>query len=67
MLAVEYIQAVLGNGKDYFGLKVTNNLLLLYCDALVLSLSKIVKFSIYLLAEGEDWIILSSFVVSTFL
>ena len=24
MLAVEYIQAVLGNGKEYFGLKVTD-------------------------------------------
>lgn len=37
MLAVEYIQAVLGNGKEYFGLEVTLVNYLALTDIVVLS------------------------------
>ena len=40
MLAVEYIQAVLGNGREYFGLKVIQPASVEHMKALLLYLYK---------------------------
>lgn len=40
MLAVEYIQAVLGNGREYFGLKVIQPAAVEHMKALLLYLYK---------------------------